>query len=84
MAGTGKLPWFERGSFDMKTFLIAVVVIGVLVGIALWALLAVRARQLLPRTPHPEPHSQLVGPRPLSPLAPGAPGDGADVVERVV
>jgi hypothetical protein len=63
MPGTGKLPWFERGDFDMKTFLITVVSIGVLVGIALWALLAVRARQLLPRPQHREPHSQVVGPR---------------------
>jgi hypothetical protein len=71
MAGTGKLPWFERGGFDMKTFLIAVVSIGVLVGIALWALLAVRARQLLPRPQHPEPHSQVVGPRSPSPISRG-------------
>jgi hypothetical protein len=84
MAGTGKLPWFERGGFDMKTFLIAVVSIGVLVGIALWALLAVRARQLLPKPQHREPHSQMVWPRPLSPLSSGALGDGVDVVGRAV
>jgi hypothetical protein len=35
MAGTGKLPGFERG-FDVKIFLSAVVTIGVLVGSALW------------------------------------------------
>jgi hypothetical protein len=35
MAGTGKLPGFERG-FDVKIFLSAVVRIGVLVGSALW------------------------------------------------
>jgi hypothetical protein len=79
MAGTGKLPWFERGGFDMKTFLIAVVTIGVLVGIALWALLAVRARQLLPKPQYPEPHSQVVGPRPASPVSLGPSGDGVEV-----
>jgi hypothetical protein len=79
MAGTGKLPWFERGGFDMKTFLIAVVSIGVLVGIALWALVAVRARQLLPNPQHPEPHSQMMWPRPLSPIPLGG---GVDVVGR--
>jgi hypothetical protein len=84
MAATGKLPWFERGGFDVKTFLIAVVVIGVLVGIALWALLAVRARQLLPKPPHPEPHSQVLEPRPVSPLSLGALGYGMDVVGRPV
>jgi hypothetical protein len=76
MAGTDKLPWFERGGFDVKTFLIAVVTIGVLVGIALWALLAGRARQLLPKPQHPEPHSQVEGPRPVSL---GALGDGVEV-----
>jgi hypothetical protein len=57
MSNNGKLSWFERGGFDVKTFLIAVVVVGVLVGVALWILLAVRGRQLLPNPPNPEPHS---------------------------
>jgi hypothetical protein len=52
--------------FDIKIFLIAVVTIGVLVGIGLWVLLAVRGRQLLPKPQSPEPHSQLVGTRLLA------------------
>jgi hypothetical protein len=70
MPDNGKLPWFERGGFDVKTFLIAVVVIGVLVGIALWILVAVGGRRLLPKPPDSEPHSRLVEPatygRPLA------------------
>lgn len=62
MADNGKLPWFERGGFDVKTFLIAVVVVGVLVGVALWILVAVRGRQLLPKPPNSEPHSRLAEP----------------------
>jgi hypothetical protein len=62
MSGNGKLSWFERGGFDVRTFLIAVIVVGVLVGVALWILLARRGRQLLPVPPNPEPHSGLVEP----------------------
>lgn len=77
MTRTGKLPWVEQGGFDMKTFLIAVVTIGVLVGIGLWILVAVRGRQLLPKPANPEPHSQLVGP-----LTGGAVGERTNGVTR--
>jgi hypothetical protein len=60
MPDNRKLPWFERGEFDVKTFLIVAVVIGVLAGIALWILVAVGGRQLLPKPPNSEPHSRLV------------------------
>jgi hypothetical protein len=61
MAANEKSRRSRRPEFNVKTFLIAVVVIGVLVGVALWILVAVRGRQLLPKPPNPTPHARPVG-----------------------
>lgn len=62
MADQDKLAGAERGGFDVRIFLIAVVVIGVLVGVALWILLAYEGGRLLPQPPDSEPHSRLLAP----------------------
>jgi polyphosphate glucokinase len=59
--------------FDLRTFLVAVVVPGVLIAVALWLLVAVRGHRMLPSLPNREPHSQPGQPR--SGVAPSRLGD---------
>jgi hypothetical protein len=59
--------------FDLRSFLVWVVVLGVLVAVVLWLLVAVRGPRMLPPPANHEPNSRPGQPR--SGVAPDSPGD---------